>query len=86
MWRDVPYQRAEGLTEEDTDILQTIPHPATSIWSCTVVPSGKGNGTYIASSANDGQIRFFTKDPALAAKGAVKEGWDQEVSSRQLDK
>jgi phospholipase A-2-activating protein len=50
------------------------------------VSSGKGSSVFIASSANDGQIRFFTQDPSLAAAGTIKEGWDKEVSSRQLDK
>lgn len=69
----------------ETEELQVIPHPATSIWSCAVVSAPTG-GSYIASSANDGLIRFFTKSPELAAAGVSREEWEKSIRERQLDK
>lgn len=66
--------------------MQTIPHPSTSLWSCAVVPNPSGSGPYIASSSNDGMIRFFTQDPAAMAPQAERENWEKEVRERQLDK
>ncbi|ORY26315.1 putative phospholipase A-2-activating protein [Naematelia encephala] len=68
----------------ETELLQTIAHPSASLWSCATAPSG--SGYYIVSSANDSVIRFFTKNPELAAPADEQEKWEKEVSSRQLDK
>jgi phospholipase A-2-activating protein len=70
----------------ETDLIQTIPHPSTSLWSCAVVPTASGSGYYIASSSNDGMIRFFTRDPGLIASQAEREAWEKDVRERQLDK
>lgn len=70
----------------ETELVQTIPHSSNSIWSTSVVTGSSGPTSYIASSANDSTIRFFTRDEALMASQSEREAWDKEVSSRQLDK
>jgi hypothetical protein len=50
------------------------------------VPNPSGPSPYIASSSNDGMIRFFTQDPAAMAPQAERENWEKEVRERQLDK
>ena len=70
----------------DSALVQTISHTANSLWSSSVVLSAQGSASYIVSSAQDGKIRFFTTVPELMAPESVREIWNQEVSSRQLDK
>lgn len=69
-----------------TGLVQTIAHPATSLWSSAAVPTASGKGIYIASSANDGVIRFFTQKKELMAPEGERERWSQAVAQRQLDK
>lgn len=70
----------------DTELIQTIAHSSNSIWSSAIVPGLSGPNAYIASSANDGTIRFFTRDEGLKASQQEREEWDKQVSSRALDK
>jgi phospholipase A-2-activating protein len=70
----------------DTELIQIIAHSSNSIWSSAIVPGLSGPNAYIASSANDGTIRFFTRDEGLKASQQEREEWDKQVSSRALDK
>ncbi|KAK1923997.1 WD40-repeat-containing domain protein [Papiliotrema laurentii] len=66
-------------------VQDTIAHPTNSLWSCAIVPAGNGSN-YIASAADDGKIRLFTRDPSLMAPAIERERFDSEVSNRALDK
>jgi hypothetical protein len=46
----------------DHQLMQTIMHPATSVWTVTSLPNGD-----IVSGTSDGLIRIFTRDPTRQA-------------------
>ncbi|ORX35613.1 PLAA family ubiquitin binding-domain-containing protein [Kockovaella imperatae] len=70
----------------NTELIQTLPHTSNSLWSSSIVPSASGSSHYIVSSSQDAQIRFFTRSADLMAPESVRERWNQEISSRALDK
>ena len=74
-----------GSDQAEEGVQDTIAHPTNSLWSCAIVPAGNGSN-YIASAADDGKIRLFTRDPSLMAPAIERERFDSEVSNRALDK
>lgn len=65
---------------KDTQCIQTITHPAISVWSVAVCPE---NGD-IVTGASDRIVRVFTKSEERQAAQAVQQAFDESVKSSSI--
>lgn len=64
---------------KDNECIQTITHPAISVWSVAARPNGD-----IITGASDKIVRVFTRDKDRVAEASVLEAFTQSVSSSSI--
>ncbi|KAL7621769.1 WD repeat protein Lub1 [Parahypoxylon ruwenzoriense] len=65
---------------EGSECVQTITHPAISVWTVSVCP---GNGD-IATGASDGVVRIFSRSPERLASTDTLAHFDESVKSSSI--
>ncbi|KAI5860959.1 PFU-domain-containing protein [Durotheca rogersii] len=65
---------------EGTECIQTITHPAISVWTVSVCP-GSGD---IATGASDGVVRIFSRSPERLASPDTLAHFDESVRSSSI--
>lgn len=68
------------LLAETGKNVQTIPHPAVSVWSVAATADGE-----LATGSSDGVVRVWTRHVERVASAAEVKSYEDAVSKQQVD-